>query len=247
MEGFRELIRLHLADQAARDAQKRQEALRVQVASLEGAVAGAREALAAAEERVKALQLQRRAGEIEIEKIEDTRRKYRAQLMSAKTNDIYKTLLSEIETAGQAISARETGVLELMDGIESAGAEVGKAQAALAAAEKVLEAEASKVRADIASLEEERAAAAAQAEGIATSVPPNLLSQYRRIAEARDGRGMALARGFECSACHVAIRPQAWVDLLAKEEPMICGGCRRFLYREESLHGTPPAPPAPEF
>lgn len=248
MQGFRELIELHLAHQAEREASLSQDRLRARIAELESGVTTARTALDAAEAQVKALQGQRRAAELDVEKIEQTRVKYRAQLMSAKTNDVYKTLLHEIETTGQAISERETVVIEAMELTDDANAAVEAARRQLAEAQRVRAAEEKTLEADIASLDEERKAAHVKAEPLALKVPHAMLSQYLRVAEARDGRGMALAKDHECSACHLAVRPQAWVELVTVQTPYVCAGCKRFLYREENLgvqtaqHSAGPSP-----
>ena len=137
MQGFRELIQLHLAHEVERTAAAKQAEIRQRVADLEANMASAKAGLDVAEAEVKRLHLERKTAELDVQKIEDTRKKYREQLMSAKTNDIYKTLLHEIETSGAAISLRETVVLEAMEASEGAQAKVAEAKKVLAEAETI--------------------------------------------------------------------------------------------------------------
>ena len=44
-------------------------------------------------------------------------------------------------------------------------------------------------------------------------ISADLLSRYRRIAEARKGIALAEAKDELCSACHVRIRPQMYANL----------------------------------
>ena len=245
MQGFRELIQLHLAHEAERKAVKQQEALRATLAAYEADIAAAKAALEAADADVKKLHADRRAAELEVQKLEDTRKKYREQLMGAKTNEIYKTLLHEIETAGHAISARETAVLEVLEAADGAAKRVADAKQALAAAEKRRADEERRLVADLETHEMERRAAEARAKELEPSVPISLLSHYRRIREGREGRGMALAVDYTCTECRVAVLPQAWVNIIAKDEPYQCAGCKRFVYRRENLAPASGEPEAP--
>lgn len=242
MQGFRELIQLHLAHEAERSAGAKQADLRARIEALEQDLASAKGALEAAEAEVKRLHLERKTAELDVSKLEDTRKKYREQLMSAKTNEIYKTLLHEIETTTAAISLRETVVLEVMEASEGAQARVAEAKAALAAAEARRKEQESRLLADIATHEDERVAAIARAESAKPAVPDSLLSLYLRIRQGRDGRGMALAEDHQCVACRVGVRPQAWVDMVTRDETFQCIGCQRILYRKENMAPAAPAP-----
>lgn len=234
MQGFRELIQLHLANEADRKAARRQEELRKEIAALAESVERSRSLLELAESDLKQIQQERKNAEFEVQKLEDQRAKYRSQLMTAKTNEIYRTLISEIETAGRTISEKETIVLQAMESAERATATVAEAKKDLAKAESLRAAEERKLLADVEALESERAAAKSRAAELAPQVERSLLAHYKRVADARDGRGMALALDYTCTECHMTIRPQEWVELIDPDRPASCQGCRRILYRAES-------------
>jgi predicted nucleic acid-binding Zn-ribbon protein len=244
MQGFRELIQLHLAEQAERETSRKQDALRSSIEQMQRDIETARAQQQAAEEHVKHLHLERKKVELDVQQHEGTRKKYREQLMSAKTNEIYKTLLHEIEHEAGLISALETRVLEMMEEADGASVEIETAKKAVAAAEARRGAEERTLLADITALEEERSACRTRAKELEPLVDTWMLTQYRRIAEQRDGRGLALVRDFQCTECRVAVRPQAWVDMAIRQEPSTCAGCKRLLYREDNLRpnaGTPAA------
>jgi len=244
MQGFRELIRFHLARMAARDAARRQDELREEIERMDERLAGDREALAEADGALADLTKQRRVIEGEVELLERAREKYRSQLMDAKTNEVYRTLLHEIETSGQRISEKETGILEIMEASEKATVRVQAARAALARSEEVGREDVRRLQAEIATLDGERATAEADASRWEGQVPAVLLARYERIASSREGRGMARTDNHMCTECHVGIRPQIWVELVTRQELFTCPGCGRILYRLENLgeSSTSPGP-----
>lgn len=239
MEGFRELIELHLAEQEERSARKRQEKLRENIAALDESLAEARGKLAAAQERRDTVVGLRKGLEREVEELDAARGKYRSQLMEARTNEVYRTLLSEIETAAKTISEKETSILELMERIEAAEAVVADAQGELDAAEGENRKEAADYEAEVARLEQVRADARARADEGRQAVPKRLLPVYDRILAARDSKALSLCKDETCSECHVAIRPQVWVEILREKKIHNCGGCGRILYRAESIQAVP--------
>ena len=238
MEGFRELIELHLAEQEERNARKQQERLRAQIAELDEKLGEARAKLAAAEERRDTQVAERRRIEQEVADLDASRTKYRTQLMEAKTNEVYRTLLSEIENAGKMISEKETQILERMELIDVTEEAVAAARAELEAAESENSGEAAKMQADVGTLEEERIAAREKADALREKVPKRLLPTYDRIYKGRDSKALALCVDHTCTECQMAVRPQVWVEILREDKIHNCGGCGRILYREESVQAV---------
>ena len=74
MQGFRELIQLHLAHETERGAAAKQAELRQRIAALEADLAAAKSGLEAAEGEVKRLHLDRKTAELDVQKLEDTRK-----------------------------------------------------------------------------------------------------------------------------------------------------------------------------
>ena len=239
MEGFRELIELHLAEQEERGARKRQEKLREQIVQLDESLAEAKAKLAAAEAERDLIVGVRKALETEVEDLDASRVKYRAQLMEARTNEVYRTLLSEIETAAKIISEKETSILELMERIDAAEAVTAEAKGELDAAQGENRTEAKSLEAEVIRLESVRADARAKATELREAVPKRLLPTYDRILGARDSKALALCTKETCTECHVAVRPQVWVEILMEVKIHNCGGCGRILYRAESVQTVP--------
>jgi predicted nucleic acid-binding Zn-ribbon protein len=85
-----------------------------------------------------------------------------------------------------------------------------------------------KLEAELVQLHEQKVAMESQ-------VGAELLSRYRRIAEARKGIALAEAKDELCSACHVRIRPQMYAELMRTESIHACDSCSRILFSRENL------------
>ena len=235
MNGFRELIALHVAEGTGRIAERRQESLRAELATMDERLAGLRGFLHDAEEALANNQSERRRLEGEVEGLETQQEKYRTQLMQAKTNEVYRTLLSEIETSKEQISERETRILELMESAEQAQAKVDGLRQELAAAETANATESKRLTAEVAALDVTRDEARQQAVTVRERVPGKYAAAYDRIAAGRGGRACALADNELCGECHETVRLQTWVEILRESELHLCHGCGRILYRKENL------------
>ena len=157
------------------------------------------------------------------------------QLMSVKTNKEYTAMLHEIQAAEGQIRAEEDKILEFMEQMEVLEKELkGAEQEMLKRSAEVQEIirksteSAPLLESELARLHERKVLMESQ-------VGAELLSRYRRIAEARKGIALAEAKDELCSACHVRIRPQMYADLLRTENIHVCDSCSRILFSRESL------------
>jgi len=65
---------------------------------------------------------------------------------------------------------------------------------------------------------------------LAKTIPDRLMNQFNRIAERRNGVGLAICLSAVCLACNVRIR-QSIVDQLRRHDRIInCESCKRILY-----------------
>jgi uncharacterized protein len=157
------------------------------------------------------------------------------QLMAVKTNKEYTAMLHEIQMAEAQIRGEEDKILEIMEEMEvmekalkrdeqemhKKSVELQESIRIAKESEPLLEAELAKLRAERAMME--------------SNVGAEMLSRYRRIAEARKGVALAEAKDELCSACHVRIRPQMYADLLLTENIQSCDSCSRILFSREGL------------
>ena len=116
---------------------------------------------------------------------EATIEKHTLDLNTIKANDLYKNCLLEIEKAKADKSALEDEILQLMEDIDK---EIVEANNVIG-----------NTKENIVLMQQER-------EEFAKSIDKNVLSQYERIREGRDGQGLATIEGDSCSGCNMVFR-----------------------------------------
>lgn len=64
-------------------------------------------------------------------------------------------------------------------------------------------------------------------------VPPDVLNQYERLLEARDGVALAMLDVRTCQGCFIAVPTNIYVRLTRGREVVACPNCQRILYLPE--------------
>lgn len=181
-------------------------------------------------------------GDIQVQ--EQKISKLKDQTLQAKTNDQYRAFQHEVEFCEKEIRKCEDRILELMGESEPLDKNVKAAETALKAEKQQVETEKQQARERTAvdqramdELTKERAAIVAQ-------INPSLYRQYERIAKTRNGVALAEAVDERCTACHMTMRPQYYLDLKRGETILHCESCQRILYYNrpvaiEDLTGEP--------
>jgi hypothetical protein len=208
-------------------------ALPKRVAEIEAKLAGAKQKVAQVEEKIKKEDHDRRARESEIKDWNAKIIKLREQSSSVKTNEQYRALLDEIAYAEKEIGNCEEKILISMEETDSLKKELADAQAELKADQIEVEKEKEHARSLTAKDEAELEKLRAERQSIRSSLDESVLMTYDRVAGKR-GTAMAEVIGGNCSACHVAVRPQKLNDLMNDAEFVTCDSCSRILYIDPS-------------
>jgi uncharacterized protein len=202
--------------------------------ALEAAAAVAREALDRAKRDLEAFRLARRTLEKEVEGIQAETLKLERQLFDVKTNQEYQAMLHQIEGLKRTRSDTETKILESFDREE-------QAQEAVAESERRVKAEEVKQKEGEAALEKEQAeleqaihSITQDRESVKPSIPPPLLHRYDRVAQNRNGIGVAEIRKDACGACFRTLTPQALQEAKRNDSVLTCESCGRILVWTEA-------------
>jgi uncharacterized protein len=185
--------------------------------------------------RSKELANRRRTFEGQVDLNRNKLSRLKDQLMAVKTNKEYTAMLHEIQLAEEQIRSEEDKILEIMEETENkekdlkgAEREMQKRSAELQESIRKTNESAPLLESELEKLRQEKALMESQ-------IGADLLSRYRRIADARKGVALAEAKDELCSACHVRIRPQMYADLLRTNNIHACDSCSRILFSREGL------------
>lgn len=195
----------------------------------------------ASEDQVAATKLALQEAELAMRQAEGTLREQEAllerlesQQFQVKSNDAYTALLREMDHARDLISEHETRILEHMEAIERATAQLadsvrdsGATRSALDDEEREIQAREAELTAEIERLNDLRTQ-------LGPEIGPELLNHYERVAKRRRP-AVVLVKDELCGGCRVGIPPQTFIEIQRCEKVVTCGNCARILLHEERV------------
>jgi uncharacterized protein len=240
-----------LLDLQALDVRLNQVRARLAVFPQKFAAADARVAAARAElDQAKAAQVatirDRKKYELDVEQWKERVRKYRDQTAQVKTNEAYKALQREVETAESEIAKAEDRLLEQMVNAEEYDRRVKASEKRVKEIEQTVSAERASLEGEKSSAEKDLESLNAQRAVIVADIPENLLDHYGRIAKKHGGLALAELREERCSACGMRVRPHVFQEMQrsGNEKMFHCETCTRILYYLDAEAPAPSSPPA---
>jgi uncharacterized protein len=223
------LWRAQSLDRALLGVRERLSTFPARLARVELGLAGAKAAVAQAEEKVKGAALAKREAEKTAESLIEQERKFQTQLTQVKKNEEYAALLHEIAATQKKRSELETFVLERMEQEAAVAAEVARAKATLAEGEKVAKGERASITSEQAAAKAEEAGLVQQRDEALSTLPPVLRARYERILIARKGQAIAALSGDSCAGCGARMPAQAAIQVRRGLGVVECPDCGRLL------------------
>lgn len=161
--------------------------------------------------------------------------KHTADLNTIKANDMYKNCLLEIEKAKADKSVVEDEILQLMEDIDKEVINLKKYEEETKVKEAQINKEISDAKETIEKAKENIEAVKKERDEFSKTIDKNVLSQYERIREGRNGQGIATIEGDSCSGCNMVLRPQLIVQATKCKELVYCDNCSRILFNKKGI------------
>jgi len=189
--------------------------------------------LAALEKASLDLQKQKKDKELELGTKEESTKKLQSQLYSLKTNKEYQTMLQQIEDSKADASIIEDKILECLEKMDKAKADVDQEKKKLQEEEKAFSAQKGQVETRIKEIDGRLAQLDTERKKIIPEVDPKILAQYDRILASREGLAIVGADNNSCHGCNMFVPPQV-INLIKMYERLItCEICNRILYIQD--------------
>lgn len=224
------LISLQRLDSASHDAERRLAEEPERAKALEARVEEAKQQVATAKDRMAANAAARREIEKDVAVHQGRLSKFREQAMAVKTNQEYHAIQHEIAFAQTEIKTREDRILELMVQADELTANVKRAEAALAAEQKAVDADRKALAAESIDLKAAQQRIAQERAAVVAGISPQVLAIFDLVSKRRHGVAVAEARDGVCTICHVRLRPQVFNTIRRNAEIVQCDSCQRILY-----------------
>ena len=227
------LYQLQLIDDQLDELEELRGDLPVAVNELKSQIESMKDQIKAKEEE-KETSIERRNGnEEEIERLNASLKKFKAQLYQVRNNKEYDALTKEIDHTEEQIDkyeAENVALEELVERIKVEMDEVSPQSESLNGDLKVKEEELKKI---IKANEREEAKLQTQRESIAASVRKSDYNTYMRIRKAKGGKAVATIVRAACTACHSVVPPQRQLEIRANKRLYSCESCGRLLISSE--------------
>ena len=188
------------------------------------------------EKTCRALALEQRECEGEIEQMQDQIAKYDKQLFSVKKNEEYQALLHEMDLVKKQIGLKEERVIAIMMDLDDARARLEEDRKRIAAEMQELDRQAAGIDAELQEAVEERELLEEQCGPLEREVDPALIALYKRVRSAKKtGPAVVPLKGEVCTGCNMHIPAQMVNEVLAGEKAHACIHCGRLLYDKENV------------
>jgi predicted nucleic acid-binding Zn-ribbon protein len=231
------LIALQRIDLEITAIESRLQKIPEEIAALQREVATERANLGTAEDRLSESQKSRRALEGELQVIEERIGKYKDQLMQVKSNEEYRAMQKQIQSAKDDVSVHEDMILtkleeadQLQEDLKARRKELDEGLEHVGKLEAELDSEAKKLGAEL----EHRKGGRRELE---KKLPEELYEQYKKISATRGGVAVAEAKDEHCQECNVRLRPQVYSELRLGKKIIRCDSCSRILYYQSDENG----------
>jgi len=198
----------------------------------------------ALKDRNDEIETDRHARDDELEDLEESRKKFMADLMQVKNQREYAAMLKEIDVVKARIAEHEDAILKEMEEAESLKPQLQEHAEHIEQERSAVEIEHKEVDAAVAAAKKRLEESNADRARIESELPDLLQASLRRIEAGRNGLFMARVEDGSCQACYVRVRPQAFQEIKQASKVHFCSQCKRILYFEPVLR--PPSEEAPE-
>lgn len=161
--------------------------------------------------------------------------KHTSDLNTIKANDMYKNCLLEIDKAKADKSVVEDEILQLMEDIDKEMVNLKKYDEDTKAKEAEINKEIADAKLTVEKAKENIETIQKERDDFSKTIDKNILSQYERIRESRNGQGIATIDGESCSGCNMVLRPQLIVQATKCKELVYCDNCSRILFNKKGI------------
>ena len=181
-------------------------------------------------EQMEEVKKQRRQKERDLEVKEGDLKKYKGQLFQIKTNREYEAMLEEITTTETGINLLEEGILQFMEEGDSLKSKSQEKKKQVDKEKEEFQRFLAEKRKETSDMEEIIKNSAAQRPGLLEGLERNIVIEYEKLLETRQGQALVTAKDGTCSGCFVSMRPQMFEEMKHNDKIYYCPSCSRFLY-----------------
>lgn len=220
---------LHRHHRQLSDLNGRLEAGPRQLKACQTQLATAEASLAEIQERSKGFRLQADQKQLQLRSAEQKIVDLEAKRNACKTNREYQTLVEQIAADEMASRVLEDEILELLERVDAAKAEVPQAEQFVTAARERLAAKEADVASEKTEIEGEVARVGGSLAEVEEQLPADVRSTYDRVVRGKGADGLAALESESCGGCYQKITGNMLSEIILGRL-VVCRNCGRLLY-----------------
>lgn len=203
------------------------------VKELEDQIEDLKEKIAQMENEQKESVKTRNRNELEIDKLLESQKKFKAQLYQVRNNKEYDALTKEIDHTEEQINKYNVENDSLADLSKNLTVQIEEIEPQLEELNKELKDNRESLKEIIKANEKEESKLQAERKKIEVEVKKSDLSAYRRIRKAKKGKAVATIKRSACSGCHNIVPSQRQLEIRQNNKLFFCEYCGRILVSTE--------------
>jgi predicted nucleic acid-binding Zn-ribbon protein len=228
------LLKLQVIDYDLGELERSKEYLPDMMENLHRELNEAQSKLKDALERFESGKLKQKELELEIKVKEGALQKYQQQMMSIKTNKEYDALVAEIDNIKEAISLRESELLETIDVVGVLEKEIGGLREREAQVTENNTRQLKILQEKIDSIGAKVSAKEAVRHEVVTGIPKPTLQTYERVRRGKGGQIVVAVRKRACGSCYKSLTPKKIQEIKRADRVHTCDNCGCLLYWDDA-------------
>jgi hypothetical protein len=227
------MYQLQLIDDKLDDLEELRGDLPNAVKELEDQIENLKAEIASMEKEQKESLKTRNNNELEIEKLVENQKKFKAQLYQVRNNKEYDALTKEIDHTEELITKHNDENDSLADLSRNLTDRIEEIKPRLEELNKELKENKANLKEIIKTNEKEETKLQTERKKIEAEVKKPDLSAYKRIRKAKKGTAVATIRRSACSGCHNIVPAQRQLEIRQNDKLFFCEYCGRILISVE--------------
>jgi predicted nucleic acid-binding Zn-ribbon protein len=203
------------------------------VKELEDQIESLKEDIDSKEKEQKESLKTRNKNDLDIEKLLENQKKFKAQLYQVRNNKEYDALTKEIDHTEEQTTKYNEENDSLADLSKNLSLQIEELQPKLEELNKELKENKTNLKEIIKANEKEESKLQTERTKIETGVKKSDLSAYKRIRKAKKGKAVATIKRSACSGCHNIVPSQRQLEIRQNNKLFFCEYCGRILVSTE--------------
>ena len=229
-EKIRVLIELQNCDNRIRKIQKKRDLSPAKIKALADEMEAVSSGFREDEERLDAIQKERRSLESEVEDLEGKIVKGNEKLSNIKSNKEYTSALKELEQLQKKREDLEDQLLQQMEELEQLKGACKENQSKLKELQDQFDRDKKEVQKELKGYDKELKALEKERTAITGKADPQFLGHYQLVRERIGHMAVSPVIGGVCRTCNMGIPPQMFNELMKCLELTSCPHCNRIIY-----------------